>query len=300
MLRVPYEWTGDSYLFDFGSLPVEKLANYNNYLFKKNWYALEEGNPINGIYSKSNYSMRYGFFSKVNKFKVEIYSVDGNTYLEISKGKGGFISVDRIIYGKNYMNSELNRMAEKIQFLKPEYNGSLVCKKCGGYYELQYGESPDDFTGKCECGGTLKYLENPNFSDKEPVEKKKTSSPKKYLRAPVALILVSLGFMMYGSDLGLILGIFSLGFGAVFILIRFRESELILDNIYRRIIYFFISFLFLFESYALFIVWLQSNYNTITNIGPLVFASIGLLFGLSLIYKTISPDNPRNLLDPPL
>ena len=30
----------------------------------------------------------------------------------------------------------------------------LVCKKCGGYYELQPGESPDDFD-KCECGGII-------------------------------------------------------------------------------------------------------------------------------------------------
>ncbi|KYC48910.1 MAG: 50S ribosomal protein L40e [Candidatus Methanofastidiosum methylothiophilum] len=34
--------------------------------------------------------------------------------------------------------------------------GYLVCDKCGGYYELQEGESPDDF-GVCECGGELKY-----------------------------------------------------------------------------------------------------------------------------------------------
>ncbi|WP_321422351.1 DUF2927 domain-containing protein [uncultured Methanobacterium sp.] len=33
----------------------------------------------------------------------------------------------------------------------------LVCEKCGGYYKLQEGESPDDFLDKCECGGDLKY-----------------------------------------------------------------------------------------------------------------------------------------------
>lgn len=32
----------------------------------------------------------------------------------------------------------------------------LVCEKCGGYYELQSGESPEDFQ-ECECGGKLKY-----------------------------------------------------------------------------------------------------------------------------------------------
>lgn len=32
----------------------------------------------------------------------------------------------------------------------------LICEKCGGYYELQSGESPEDFQ-ECECGGKLKY-----------------------------------------------------------------------------------------------------------------------------------------------
>ncbi len=31
----------------------------------------------------------------------------------------------------------------------------LVCNTCGGYYELQPGESPNDFDLECECGGHL-------------------------------------------------------------------------------------------------------------------------------------------------
>ena len=37
--------------------------------------------------------------------------------------------------------------------------GYLNCKKCGGNYELQEGESPKDFD-ICQCGGDLKYVEN--------------------------------------------------------------------------------------------------------------------------------------------
>ena len=44
--------------------------------------------------------------------------------------------------------------------------GYLVCKECSGYYELQPGEIPKDFTNKCECGGKLKYLETLESSDK--------------------------------------------------------------------------------------------------------------------------------------
>jgi len=39
-------------------------------------------------------------------------------------------------------------------------NGYLVCEKCNKYYKLQPGESPDDFTSECECGGKLKFYEN--------------------------------------------------------------------------------------------------------------------------------------------
>lgn len=39
-------------------------------------------------------------------------------------------------------------------------NGYLVCDKCLEYYKLQLGESPDDFTDECGCGGKLKYFSN--------------------------------------------------------------------------------------------------------------------------------------------
>ncbi len=38
--------------------------------------------------------------------------------------------------------------------------GYLVCEKCGGYYKLKPGESPNKFSDNCECGGKLKYVEN--------------------------------------------------------------------------------------------------------------------------------------------
>jgi hypothetical protein len=41
-------------------------------------------------------------------------------------------------------------------FYLSEDRGYLECEKCGGYYELQPGESPKDFE-KCQCGGDLKY-----------------------------------------------------------------------------------------------------------------------------------------------
>lgn len=50
--------------------------------------------------------------------------------------------------------------------------GYLECDKCGGRYELQKGELPDDFSDKCECGGNLKFFETD--SSVEDINKKST------------------------------------------------------------------------------------------------------------------------------
>jgi hypothetical protein len=41
----------------------------------------------------------------------------------------------------------------------------LICDKCGSYYKLQPGESPEDFTDECECGGKLFYEHDSSQSD---------------------------------------------------------------------------------------------------------------------------------------
>ena len=45
--------------------------------------------------------------------------------------------------------------------------GYLICEKCGGYYELQSGERPEDFD-KCNCGGQLIYSKNSNYIPNSP------------------------------------------------------------------------------------------------------------------------------------
>ena len=40
--------------------------------------------------------------------------------------------------------------------------GYLVCSHCRGYYELQEGESPDDFE-RCECGNQLEFRQTINL-----------------------------------------------------------------------------------------------------------------------------------------
>ena len=58
-------------------------------------------------------------------------------------------------------------------FYMSENLGYLICEKCGGYYELQPGESPEDYE-QCQCGGKLEYnsltIKYKNISDRIPVK----------------------------------------------------------------------------------------------------------------------------------
>jgi heat shock protein HtpX len=58
---------------------------------------------------------------------------------------------------KTIINDEKSEYkAQMTTSTKPAGEGYLVCDKCGGYYELQPGESPEDFE-QCQCGGKLEY-----------------------------------------------------------------------------------------------------------------------------------------------
>lgn len=64
----------------------------------------------------------------------------------------------------------------------------LICEKCGNYYELEEGESPDDFQMECGCGGELGYYltkydyykkhsmgkDSPESGEKSPENKEKS------------------------------------------------------------------------------------------------------------------------------
>lgn len=50
-----------------------------------------------------------------------------------------------------------NIIKKNPQAIPKKDNGYLVCNKCGEYYELQEGESPEDFVDECKCGGKIEY-----------------------------------------------------------------------------------------------------------------------------------------------
>jgi len=161
-------------------------------------YNLEEGTPVNGVYSIGSplRSLLYQFafiqaeplqyfFVRRYKFKVEMYSNEGVTFLEISKALAGlrYALFYGLVYWQAFYSDEFNRIIDALTYLRFD-QGYLVCDKCGGYYVLQPGESPDDFS-VCQCGGKLEYHLFPN----EP-EQKEPPKPKLLLEKIVFTLFV--------------------------------------------------------------------------------------------------------------
>lgn len=57
-------------------------------------------------------------------------------------------------------SSDINLKLKKRRAMKKINPGYLVCDSCGSYYQLQPGESPEDFSDECDCGGRLNHRES--------------------------------------------------------------------------------------------------------------------------------------------
>jgi len=192
VMQVPYLWTGSSFSFNFGDLPVDRLADEIYYMFRTYNYKLSQymrydnkltkGTKTDGIYRhdpESRYDTAY-------KFRVIIYSYNQETYLKISNAYNKTLTLN-----KNYWIGEINRLVGIIKYLRPDITGYLICNKCGSYYELKEGESPDDYYLNCDCGGTFEYLSNPNPSYKyEYDELLKSERIRKQIFLVIALLLI--------------------------------------------------------------------------------------------------------------
>jgi hypothetical protein len=55
-------------------------------------------------------------------------------------------------------SEELKKKFKAKRDKQNENPGYLICDTCMGYYQLQPGESPDDFVEECECGGNLEHV----------------------------------------------------------------------------------------------------------------------------------------------
>jgi len=94
--------------------------------------------------------------------------------------------------------------------------GYLICDTCHGYYELKNGESPEDFSSKCECGGNLEYkssISSNQETESEGRDKivhgysytdKKSFNYKIVMVFGVVIIIVGIGIVMF-NIIGLII-----------------------------------------------------------------------------------------------
>lgn len=71
---------------------------------------------------------------------------------------GGFLNkVSSSLDNKSSKSPSTRTNTPRIAKPQKENPGYLICDKCGGYYELQPGEAPENFSDQCECGGKLKF-----------------------------------------------------------------------------------------------------------------------------------------------
>jgi ribosomal protein L40E len=77
----------------------------------------------------------------------------------LMKGLGGFLNKTAESFDKKVDNSRQKQViARKPKATDNNTNpGYLVCNSCGGYYQLEQGESPDDFEDVCDCGGKFMH-----------------------------------------------------------------------------------------------------------------------------------------------
>lgn len=75
-------------------------------------------------------------------------------------------------------------------------NAYLVCDSCEGYYELQPGESPEQFNLDCDCGGKL--IQSSSH----------TLFPEEYHKDYKTEIFISYFLLLYGGFLGVLCGIY--------------------------------------------------------------------------------------------
>lgn len=317
LMEVPYDCPDDSYIFDFGSMTVDELSEYIDYILRMRWYLLDNGTPTDGLYKRTKTVNNRYYYTGENTsnhldvkcwVEVNIYSSGEKTYLEISMPYKEDSTIEKLNEKKmelkhKTMINESNEIIDQIKFLKPSIKGYLICNKCGSYYEVHDEESPADFPYECECGGTFDYIAGPKQPEEKSVERKEKAVPTEYLRAPTAMILVSLAcfvsFIYHVVALNFIIGLLGVPYGLSLILLRHRRQELVLNMISRRSIYLLAALIFFGATYGLISVIIQINDVTIM-IGFSILTIVAAIYGLGMIFKTISPDDSRNFLNPPL
>lgn len=104
---------------------------------------------------------------QINQPKIPSKDKSGDESIDEIKKTGDDLLKDVEKTGRGLMKDlgsflEKSAGSDSKKTIKPQKKEQryLVCNKCGGYYELQKGEEPQDFDDNCECGGKLEYKES--------------------------------------------------------------------------------------------------------------------------------------------
>lgn len=135
---------------------------------------------------------------------------------------------------------------------KDFHGGHLVCDRCKGYYKLQSGESPEDFSDRCDCGGHFNFQDSLNGNREVNIIKFWVSLILGVFITFFLFSLLSFNFMMIFAPLigGMVTayinggtyrqgaknGIFTgVGFILVFILVIYLEKILLNSDFFSNV-----------------------------------------------------------------
>lgn len=179
----------------------------------------------------------------------------------------------------------------------------LFCDKCERYHELQVGESPENYSDQCECGGKLEYVDY-SGEDEFPNIEKNSNPPKDDKGIPILMIFFS-AICVYGGNLIgnftiTTLGIIGIIFALILLIILIKGLIKTMNVRYLQLIYLTSAILFLALSISLFIILFQ-DYNNIRSLKGHVHTDIkrlgtfviiiflSLLYSVNMILKTMNP-----------
>ncbi|MCC7559798.1 MAG: hypothetical protein KO318_05130 [Methanobacterium sp.] len=120
------------------------------------------------IIVRTTLSLTYGNYGSFAKIEEEFLSYLAGCNA-VKHNRNQIMIDDYLIAYKTYyklLKTDVTLYKAKPEILKElglevtsqnSQDGYLICDNCKGYYKLQPGESPYDFSDKCECGGKLIY-----------------------------------------------------------------------------------------------------------------------------------------------
>ncbi|HEX7467539.1 MAG TPA: hypothetical protein VF324_02980 [Methanobacterium sp.] len=165
----------------------------------------------------------------------------------------------------------------------------LVCENCRGYYELQKGESVEDFDA-CQCGGKLRYdkrKDHTNFDlhGHKHLNDKKNSNYELNLYKRIRREEIEENHHKYGKNNE---KFFSKNFiiNSGFIILTFSIIPLFFGFIYSNWIFYLIAGINIFLSLAFFFLNNNQDQSRKTRFQKM-FIFTGIIFGLTTLYLLI-------------